>query len=374
ALLPPVGVCKMESRSKELFQRICGEMVLPNMIILGAAISSCEKGSQWKPALALLHFGQQEDVYMDVICYSAAISACEKCSMWQTAFFMLEDMRRSLVRCDTVALCSSISACEKSSEWQMAVETHLQARSVHLQPDIIACNAAMSSCAKRNRWAHASLLLAAAEEPSVVSCSVAIAACTAFWELAMAFLTFMAMCRLTANAASRSSAADACAGAGRWRLALRAAQSAKGGGAANAALRGLAEATEWSAALAFLGRITPDATSYCSIIESCSSNALHMTRLLSDVQQLELRVLPLRCAPRSLTSFAKEKSAEHPCLTVHGGSSLRACRQYGDVCGTGPLLVSGWNSNRSSAKFQDKLQIFRSVHSNPEPLLYNPSD
>ena len=40
-MLPPVGVCKMENRSKELFKRICGEMVLPNMIILGAAISSC---------------------------------------------------------------------------------------------------------------------------------------------------------------------------------------------------------------------------------------------------------------------------------------------------------------------------------------------
>ena len=40
-MLPPAGVCKMEHRSKELFQRICVEMVLPNMIILGAAISSC---------------------------------------------------------------------------------------------------------------------------------------------------------------------------------------------------------------------------------------------------------------------------------------------------------------------------------------------
>eukprot|EP00439_Symbiodinium_sp_Y106_P053096 s2948_g7.t1 len=304
-----ISSCEKAGKWLELFQRICADMVLPNMIILGAAISACEKGSQWKPALALLHFGQQEDIYMDVICYSAAISACEKCSMWQTAFSVLEDMRRSLVRCDTVALCSSISACEKSSEWQMALETHLEARSVHLQPDIIACNAAMSSCAKRNRWAHASLLLALAEEPSVVSCSVAIAACTAFWELAMAFLTFMAMRRLAANAASRSSAADACAGAGRWRLALRAAQRAKGGAAANAALRGLAEAKEWSAALAFLGRMTADATSYCSTIESCSPSALHMARLLSDVQQLELRVLPLRCAPGSLTSFAKESLA-----------------------------------------------------------------
>ena len=40
-MVPPVGVCKMANRSKELFQRICADMVLPNMIILGAAISAC---------------------------------------------------------------------------------------------------------------------------------------------------------------------------------------------------------------------------------------------------------------------------------------------------------------------------------------------
>ena len=41
-------------------------------VALGAAITSCERGSRWEEALQLLSFSK-----LDVVCCNAALSACE---------------------------------------------------------------------------------------------------------------------------------------------------------------------------------------------------------------------------------------------------------------------------------------------------------
>ena len=59
--------------------------IQPNTITYSAAISACEKGNQWKEALALLSKMKQEDIKADTITYNAAISACEKGNQWEEA-------------------------------------------------------------------------------------------------------------------------------------------------------------------------------------------------------------------------------------------------------------------------------------------------
>lgn len=52
-----------------------------NVITISAAISACEKGSQWPTALRLLAASMEKNV----ISYSAAMSACAKGMQWQHA-------------------------------------------------------------------------------------------------------------------------------------------------------------------------------------------------------------------------------------------------------------------------------------------------
>jgi hypothetical protein len=52
-----------------------------NVITISAAISACEKGSQWPTALRLLAASMEKNV----ISYSAAMSACATGMQWQHA-------------------------------------------------------------------------------------------------------------------------------------------------------------------------------------------------------------------------------------------------------------------------------------------------
>ncbi|CAK0819866.1 unnamed protein product [Prorocentrum cordatum] len=57
-----------------------------------AGISACEKGEQWRRALALLSELCASKLEPTVISYSAGISACEKGAQWQRALALLSDM------------------------------------------------------------------------------------------------------------------------------------------------------------------------------------------------------------------------------------------------------------------------------------------
>ena len=50
----------------------------PNVISCNAAISACEKHSEWVKALELLSRMAKDKVETNTITYNAAISACEK--------------------------------------------------------------------------------------------------------------------------------------------------------------------------------------------------------------------------------------------------------------------------------------------------------
>ena len=74
-------------------------------ITCSAAISACEKGGEWTPALDLLCAVARSSIQVSTITCSAAISACEKGSEWARALDVLGTMARSSIQMSTTATC-----------------------------------------------------------------------------------------------------------------------------------------------------------------------------------------------------------------------------------------------------------------------------
>ncbi|CAJ1351296.1 unnamed protein product, partial [Effrenium voratum] len=85
-------------------------------ITCSAAVSACEKASEWQRALQVLRANL--DV-ANVVTYSAAISACEKAAEWRTALALLEEAERGSFT-NVVTYSAAVSACEKA-QWSVAV-------------------------------------------------------------------------------------------------------------------------------------------------------------------------------------------------------------------------------------------------------------
>jgi pentatricopeptide repeat protein len=82
-------------------------------IIYSAAISACEKGSQWQRALDLLQEMKDCDIRPVVIIYSAAMSACEKGGQWQRALDLLQEMKKCYVQPNVISYSAAISASDR---------------------------------------------------------------------------------------------------------------------------------------------------------------------------------------------------------------------------------------------------------------------
>ena len=61
----------------------------PEVISYSASISSCEKGSLWMQALALVREMPSRKLEPEIISFSASISSCEKGSQWAQALVLL---------------------------------------------------------------------------------------------------------------------------------------------------------------------------------------------------------------------------------------------------------------------------------------------
>lgn len=220
-----------------LLGRVATDDVGPNTISFNAAISACEKGSEWAESLAL--FGQDGQgqgrcqakyhqlqrriqrfrdgkrvgrgigtlwagwlakgrVRVNTISYSAGISACEMVGEFAAASALSGRMAKDDVRPNTISDCAAISACAKGGNCAEAVAPSGRMAKADVEMDTFRCNVAISACEKSRSWAAALALLGRMARGGVkanaVSCSAAISACEkgSVWSEALALLSTMA--------------------------------------------------------------------------------------------------------------------------------------------------------------------------------------
>ena len=124
----------------------------PNVVTYNAAISSCEKGSQWQLALHLLWTAVGGRVSPDIITYSAAMSACETEGQWQTALQLFQIMNCKSLLLDVISFNVAISSSEKGSQWCLACSLLEETLCQPTGANIVSFNSALNSCASCAEW------------------------------------------------------------------------------------------------------------------------------------------------------------------------------------------------------------------------------
>ena len=95
-----------------------------------AAMSACEKCSEWRHSLELfnplsavsarsLTVPQEGRALRDLVCYGSALGACSQGQRWQAAAGLLEQMAMDSVRCNTMCYNAAMSSC--ADRWEVAL-------------------------------------------------------------------------------------------------------------------------------------------------------------------------------------------------------------------------------------------------------------
>ncbi|CAK9005375.1 unnamed protein product [Durusdinium trenchii] len=124
----------------------------PNMICRSAAMSACERESQWQSAVAILKCMMDDGLQPDVVAYSTATSACEKAWQWQRALLLVFDMEERSIPLNTFSYNAAISACAAGRALELAVDLFSTMCSKRVSPDVVSYSAMITCCEKSHDW------------------------------------------------------------------------------------------------------------------------------------------------------------------------------------------------------------------------------
>ncbi|CAK8989544.1 unnamed protein product [Durusdinium trenchii] len=154
-------------RALDLFQDMPNSFVEANVVSLGAAVSSCEKGLSWGPAFELLGSAKRRGLQPNTIVVNAASSVCEKFQTWEVALELLGPDSSA------VSFGATVGSFE-AGFWFWSIQLLTQMAQQTLQPLVSTWNSALASSAAK--WQCASELLGQLPAPDALSLASAITA------------------------------------------------------------------------------------------------------------------------------------------------------------------------------------------------------
>ncbi|CAE7394133.1 unnamed protein product [Symbiodinium natans] len=235
----------------------------PSPVTFAATISSAGKAAKWQVSLGLLQDGLRSSLHSLVGC-SAAVSACEKGSQWLAAAWILRRMVELRLPLEQVALHAALSAAAGTGKWQWALNLHQAMYCQRVPSDIIGHNAILSALEHHGRWPYAARLLEGLPQSGARCTSISFNAVistfekAAEWRRAIALLPQLVGRQLALQDMGCNAAMTACQKGEQWRRATRLLGYMRGRGVAgtdvtcNALLSACETGACWHQALSLL--------------------------------------------------------------------------------------------------------------------------
>eukprot|EP00913_Durusdinium_trenchii_P033796 g31636.t2 len=260
----------------EMLRELDSQSLESNLIVYSAAISACDKGSQWQVAIDLLE--RLEDQETSLVCCSAAMSACARGSQWELALDLLATTRSAGLQFDLIMFSTGISA--QGSQWQLSLGLFRELQCQQL-PNQIAYNAAADALSRSQNWILTLEFLSemrrssARPDASTFSSLIRACGCAALWQEALMAFQQIREGLLWPDLIAYHSAVSACEEAAAWAAALellmdmRRSRLPADAQILSAAVSAAGRSGEWEMALALLGTRQMDTALRNAAITAC---------------------------------------------------------------------------------------------------------
>ncbi|CAE7884785.1 unnamed protein product, partial [Symbiodinium sp. KB8] len=223
--------------------------LMPDIVVLNTAASTCGQPGRWQPALHLLGSTAGMDLEADMISFNSSLGACGTAGRWREAAGLLVEAAAGAVKASAVTLNATIDAC--AEQWDTALKllefmktSMLEATSISFNSTINACEKGasfrpaagdvpsrirddISGPSSLSDWPRGTFLLDAMRQrgllPDIFGFNSAVSACEkaiAGWEVPLQLLQQMEELRVVKDVVSFSSTISAHEKVGLWEASL----------------------------------------------------------------------------------------------------------------------------------------------------------
>ncbi|CAJ1432772.1 unnamed protein product [Effrenium voratum] len=293
-----MSACEKASEWRAVLSLAAESAVCADARATGAALLSLARAARWRQALDLLR-----ESPVDLLGYIAAMNACTRASRWRYALELLQDAR-SAGHSPDIKTYTTAAVAARRGTWPLAFEVLAEALAEGLQVDTAFFNSLLGVCLDAEgtpgAWVAALQLLAEMGKMQCPADAVSFATCartcerTLQWEQALALFE-VARAGQTSISGLLNAVSGASGRAGRWEdamswLQVACEQRLDNVVTYNTAANACVKAARWSKALDIFSRTpAPNAASFTTALHACEDHWEDALGLLADMTAAALQ-------------------------------------------------------------------------------------